>query len=166
MSTTDIIILLILGIFAIRGFFRGIIKEFFLLAQMIALVIFIFYFVTPLQITISETITPVNFITALIVGVLGIILITAIIQLFFTKIIKTLNLSIVDRALGFISGIFLGLIFCFLSIQTLLYLSDSFHWIALKETVISWIDQSFILQESLSFINSFLGSFKESSQSS
>lgn len=163
MNTTDIVILLILGIFAVRGFFRGIIKEFFLLIEMIVLVIFVFYFVTPLQIIISESVTPVNFITALIVGAVGIILILTLLRILFTKIIRTLNLSIIDRALGFISGIFLGLIFCFLSIQALLFIAESFQWMPLKETVTSWVDQSVILQESLSFINSLLGSFKESS---
>lgn len=162
MSTTDIIILIVIGLFAIRGFFRGIIREFFLLLEMLALVIFVFYFVTPLQILISESVTTVNFMTALIVGVLGIILILTILRALFTKIIRTLNLSLIDRSLGFIAGIFLGLLFSFLTIQVLLFIAESFQWTPLKNTVLAWINQSLILQESLSFINSLIGSFKDS----
>jgi membrane protein required for colicin V production len=156
MNSIDIIVLIILGFFALRGFFRGMILEFFALAQIFALIVFITTLAVPFQNFISSTITPINYWVALLVGVLLVILVFTTTEHILRRLVRAWNLSLLDQVLGFFMGILFGIFFCFLGLRILLFFADTFEWVALKATVGDWINQSRLLQTMLAFLNSLL----------
>lgn len=157
MNSIDLTVVIFLAFFALRGFLRGIVREFLSLLKIIAIVLFIIRYETAFQAFLSKTFGEFNYWSSLLIGIILILVTFSIISTLLDYFVNTWDLKLIDRSLGFLIGIAFGILFCYLILSLSIWIADWLSWSTLRTSISSLINQSKILKLIMSLLNSLVG---------